>query len=181
MSLSSYTIFVQIVESGSFAGAARELHLSPSAVSKQLSRLEQRLDTKLIQRSTRSVRVTEAGERFYQRCRSILQAVDEAEAEVAELSSQAAGRLRVTLPQSLATAHFASLIAQFQKQHPAITVDLSVSNSIVNLIENRVDIAFPCRGAGGFAPDRDRAVSRKHRALRIPRLSAGARRATVAR
>ena len=142
MSLSSYSVFAKIVESGSLAKAAQELHLSPSAVSKQLSGLEQRLGAKLIQRSTRSIQVTEIGERFYQRCQQILCAVTDAETEVKELASEAAGRLRVTLPQSLATAHFASLIHTFQARYPAITVDLGVSNSIVNLIENKVDVAF---------------------------------------
>jgi len=142
MSLSSYRTFTKIVENGNLASAAKELHLSPSAISKQLSTLEQRLGAALIQRSTRSVQVTDIGEQFYRRCSAILRMVDEAESEVVEMSEEISGRLRVTLPQSLACAQFATQLMDFQRLYPAINLDLSVSNSVVNLIDNKVDVAF---------------------------------------
>lgn len=139
---SPYRVFVTIVDTGSLAASARQLHLSPSAVSKQLSTLEQRLNAKLIQRSTRSIQVTEIGERFYQQCTTILQAIERAETEIKDLAGKPAGRLKVTLPQVLANQTLARMLSQFGETYPAITLELTVSNALENLIEKNLDAGF---------------------------------------
>ena len=142
MFLGSYRTFIKIVETGSLAATARELHISPSAVSKQLAGLEQRLGAKLLQRSTRSVRVTEVGERFFHRCIEVLQAAEAAESEVRDLTGELGGELKIALPQAVASEEFTSLLYDFTRTFPNITLDIRVSNAAQKLIENKFDVAF---------------------------------------
>jgi DNA-binding transcriptional LysR family regulator len=139
---SGYRTFVKIVETGSLAATAKELHLSPSAVSKHLSALEDRLGAKLIQRSTRSMQVTDVGERFFHRCLDILAAADNAESEVRDSSGELGGKLKITLPQAMASAGFSLLLQSFRKAYPRISLDIKVSNTAQNLIEQNIDVAF---------------------------------------
>ena len=142
MNHASYLTFMTIIETGSLAATARKLHLSPSAVSKQLATLEQRLGTQLIQRSTRSMQVTEAGECFFQRCIEITQAVEAAETEIRDLVTAPSGTLRITLPQVLVTRDFADLLRRFGELYPGISISLEVSNNIERLIEKNLDLGF---------------------------------------
>ena len=139
---SPYKTFVTIVDTGSLAATARKLHLSPSAVSKQLSMLEQRLGTQLLQRTTRSIQITDAGELFFQRCIVILNATEAAETEVMELSGTPSGKLTITLPQLLATAEFSVMLQTFRRDYPTIGLELSVSNDLENLIVKNLDVGF---------------------------------------
>lgn len=142
MSLSSYRTFIKIVETGSFAATARELHISASAVSKQIAGLEQRLGAKLLNRSTRTVQVTEVGERFFYRCIRVLQEAQIAESEVRDGVGELEGELKIALPQAVASEEFTSLLYSFNKTYPQITLDIRVSNSSQKLIENNFDVAF---------------------------------------
>jgi len=142
VSLNAYRIFTEIVASGSLADTARTLHLSPSAVSKHLSRLEQRLGVKLLQRSTRSLQVTEAGERFYHRCLDILHAAALAETEARDSAGDPSGTLSLTLPEVMATPETAALIQSFTAKHSSVSVDIEVSNNPRNLIEKGFDAGF---------------------------------------
>lgn len=142
MFLSVYRTFVKIVETGSLAATARELHLSPSAVSKQLAALEQRLGATLIQRSTRSIQVTAVGQQFYRRCLGIIEGSDTAESEVRDWVGEQGGTIRLTMPQALATADFSQLLQSFRRAQPSISLDIRVSNAPYNLIDNNLDVAF---------------------------------------
>lgn len=142
MSLNNYRTFIRIVESGSLAATARELHISPSAVSKQLAGLEQRLGVRLLQRSTRSVQVTEAGERFFRSCVGVVRAAEAAESEVRDLVGDPGGELRITMAQAIASEDFTQLLSAFTRSYPSITLDISVSNTELNLIENNYEVAF---------------------------------------
>jgi len=133
---------VKIVETGSLAATARELHLSPSAVSKQLAALELRLGAKLIQRSTRSIQVTAVGQQFYRRCLGIIESSDAAESEVRDWVGELGGTVRITLPQALATVEFSQLLQSFRRVHSNISLDIRVSNAPYNLIETNLDVAF---------------------------------------
>ncbi len=104
--------------------------------------LEQRLGTKLVQRSTRSLQITEAGERFYRRCIDITHAIDAAETEVRDLASDPSGVLKITIPLVLATPDFASLLQSFTAAHPGISLNIEVSNDPKNLIDKNLDIGF---------------------------------------
>jgi len=139
---SAYQTFTTIVETGSLAGAAKRLNLSPSAISKQLSTLEERLGVKLLQRSTRSLQLTDAGELYHLRCLRIMQVIDEAESEVREIGNLVQGTLTLSIPEVLATPRIARLLHEFCANQPGLTLDIRVSNEVENLIAKQVDIAF---------------------------------------
>lgn len=137
-----YKTFVAIVEEGSLAKAANHLNLSPSAVSKQLSGLEQRLDIPLVDRSTRSLSVTDLGKKFYLECRSILRSVSQAEDRLREEETTLVGKLSLSCPKVLLQARFVSLLKSFTSQFNGIHIDLSISDEIEDLIAGKIDFAF---------------------------------------
>jgi len=140
--IKEYQVFIAIVEQGSLAAAAHRLHLSVSAVSKYLARLEERLGVELVQRTTRAMAVTKAGEAFFPKARAILQAVEEAEAGVLDDARQPSGVLRVTLPRALVDSPVMTAMARFCDLYPDIRLDLHVSDEIEDLIEQRIDVSF---------------------------------------
>lgn len=142
MSYNNFRTFISIVDTGSLAETARRLHLSPSAVSKQLALLEQRLGSKLLQRSTRAIQVTDTGERFFRHCINITQAVDAAETEIRDMAGDPSGVIKITLPQVMATEDFASMLQSFTQAQPEISLKLEVSNDAENLIDKDLDIGF---------------------------------------
>ncbi len=138
---SEMAVFVRVVEAGNFSAAARELRLTPSAVSKLIGRLEDRLGARLLNRTTRSVTLTEEGRAFYQRCTPILAAIDEAERAVAELHGEPRGLLKVNASTAFGRYHIEPLIPGFLARYPDLRLELTLSESIVNLIEEEVDVA----------------------------------------
>ncbi len=138
---SEMAVFVRVVEAGNFSAAARELRLTPSAVSKLIGRLEDRLGARLLNRTTRRVSLTEEGRAFYQRCTPILDAIDEAERAVAELHGEPRGLLKVNASTAFGHYHIEPLIPGFLARYPDLRLELTLSESIVNLIEEEVDVA----------------------------------------
>ena len=138
---SEMAVFVRVVEARNFSAAARELRLTPSAVSKLISRMEDRLGARLLNRTTRSVTLTEEGRAFYQRCTPILAAIDEAERAVAELHGEPRGLLKVNASTGFGHYHIEPLIPGFLARYPDLRLELTLSESIVNLIEEEVDVA----------------------------------------
>ncbi len=124
--LLSMRVFTEVVDEGSFAGAARTLDLSPAAVTRLVADLEEHLGTRLLQRSTRRLALTEAGDLYLQRVRQILQDVDEADALAGQSSTDLSGVLRVQAPPVLASYHIAPVLKEFRDRHPEITIDLDV-------------------------------------------------------
>lgn len=141
--LSGLEVFVQTATTESFVGAGRVLGLSPSAVSKSISRLEDRVGVRLFQRSTRSVRLTSEGQVFLERCRRIMGEIDVAERELSEMSGKPRGRLKVGLP--LACGLLLPIISAFMKAHPDIELDLDISDRIADVISEGLDVVI--RGA----------------------------------
>lgn len=139
---SNLKTFVTIVDTGSLAETARQLKLSPSAISKQLSALEQRLGTQLIQRSTRWMQVTEAGLHFYKRCVEITRSLEAAESEVRDLVDAPMGTLKITMPEVLVSSDIASVLQSFTAIHPHITISLEITNDLQSLIQNSLDVGF---------------------------------------
>ncbi len=132
---------VEIVQRGSFAAAARSLELTPSAVSKLLSRLEARLGARLLQRSTRKLQLTPEGNAFYQRSLRVLADIDEAERCVsANLVPR--GRVSIHTSVSLGQRLLAPLVPRFLAQQPQVQLDLVLSDRVVDLIDERADIAI---------------------------------------
>ena len=137
-----YRAFTVIVEKQSLSQAAKALHLSPSAVSKKLNQLEQSLGVQLIDRSTRSLAITDLGKEFYRRCKSILAAVNDAESHLRDATHDALGKITLSCPRVLLQPGFARLLADFGKRFPNIRFDLRVSDNIEDLITGNIDFAF---------------------------------------
>jgi DNA-binding transcriptional LysR family regulator len=137
-----YHIFVTVVKLGSFSSAAKELHRSPSSISKKMSLLEERLNVQLFDRTTRNLAVTEAGRLYYERCQDIAQRINEAESELGGLSEEPSGTIRVTWPHTVSTSNVVDTIADFCEAHPSIKIDVNINNDRVNLIDENIDFAF---------------------------------------
>ncbi|MBF0627386.1 MAG: LysR family transcriptional regulator [Magnetococcales bacterium] len=133
--------FVRVVESGSFAEAARKGGLSRAAVSKYIEALEEHLGARLINRTTRRLHLTVEGEVYYQRCSRILDEILEAEQTITHLHSEPRGLLRVSAPMSFGSLHLAPLVAEFLLAHPAVEVDLVLNDRFVDLVEEGFDVA----------------------------------------
>ena len=133
--------FVRVLDRGSFSSAAKDLGLTPSAVSKLISRLEDRLGVRLLARSTRRLALTPEGETFLARARRIVADIEEAEAEVASARGAPRGRLRVNAGTAFGLHQLAPALADFLARYPEIDVDLSITDRLVDLVEEQSDIA----------------------------------------
>lgn len=135
------TVLVGVVEAGSFSAAAERLGLSPSAVSKVVSRLEAQLGARLLQRTTRRMQLTEAGARYCERARAVLEAIEAAVREAEGQQVAPRGTLRVTAPTVLGQVRVMPVVLAFQREHPEVEVHLELSDRTVDVIEERVDLA----------------------------------------
>lgn len=140
------TIFVHAVEAGGFSAAARLLDLTPSAVSKRIRRLEDRLRTRLFHRTTRRIHLTDAGQNFYRRCSSILRAIEEVEDAVSSMSTEPWGTLRVAATVSFGRVEVLPLINDFITGYPQIRVDLELTDRHVDLVNDGMDVAIQLAG-----------------------------------
>ena len=140
--LADIAVFVRVVERGSFTLAAEDLELSRAVVSKYLSRLEERLAVRLLNRTTRRLSLTEAGAALFEASRGAIERIEEAEAAVARFQKAPRGRLRVSAPMSFGILHLGNVVADFARAHPAITLDLRLDDRYVNLIEEGFDLAI---------------------------------------
>jgi DNA-binding transcriptional LysR family regulator len=140
--LASIRAFTQVVQRGSFAAAARELRLSRSAVSKYVIELEQELGVQLLSRTTRSVRPTENGQAYYERCTAILAELEEADLAVTRLQSEPRGLLRVNAPMSFGTLHLGRAVADFMERHPQVQIQLILSDQQVDPVQEGFDITL---------------------------------------
>jgi DNA-binding transcriptional LysR family regulator len=122
--LRALRVFSSVVTSGSFAGAARALDLAPAVVTRTIAELEAHLQTRLLQRTTRRVALTEVGEAYLANARRVLMLLDEADAQAGAATAQPRGVLRVTAPAAFAVHQLAPLVARFRAAHPQLTLDL---------------------------------------------------------
>ncbi len=134
--------FVTVVNEGSFARAAERLDLSPQLVSKYVSQLERHLGSRLLNRTTRQVNVTEAGSGYFERAQQLLADVDEMENQLGDLQNDARGLLRISAPLSFATQHMSRLLCDFQAEYPSVRFDLQLNDRKVDIIEEGFDIAL---------------------------------------
>lgn len=140
--LSGIAAFVQAVEAGSFALAAERLNLSASAVGKGVARLEDRLGVRLFHRTTRSLRLTDEGQAFYEHCARALAELDAATAQLDAGRSEPAGRLRIAMPQSFGRVCVLPVLLDLARRHPRLEYELSLSDRRVDLIEAGFDLAI---------------------------------------
>ncbi|WP_076860732.1 LysR family transcriptional regulator [Bradyrhizobium mercantei] len=136
------TSFVAVVEHGGFAPAARRLGVAPSSLTRQLNALEEDLGTPLLNRSTRSLTLTEAGTHYYEDARRILEELELADRAVNELSGPPSGLLRVTIPVAFGRLHVATAIPMFLRRYPGMRLDARLTDTVVNLVEDRIDVAI---------------------------------------
>lgn len=141
-SLSDIAVFVHVVRSGSFTAAAEKLGLSKSVVSKYVTRLEDRLGARLLNRTTRRLSMTEVGQVFYERSQRALGEIDEAEAEVSRLQGEPRGELRLSSPMSFGILHVAPLLPAFQERYPDLAVDMVLDDRKTNLVDEGFDLAI---------------------------------------
>ncbi|HEX5803194.1 MAG TPA: LysR family transcriptional regulator [Azospira sp.] len=133
--------FVTAVEHGGFSAAARELGLTPSALSKLVSRLEDRLDVRLLHRTTRRLQLTPEGDVFFRRAQRILVAIDEAEAEVAEANASPRGLLRLHCGSAFGMHQLTPAIPRFLERYPDIRVDVTINDQPPAAMEEGIDLA----------------------------------------
>jgi len=145
---SDIAVFVRVVELGSFTKAADALGLSKAAASKVVNRLEQRLSARLLHRTTRRLALTEAGEALFSRSRAALSEIAEAENDVAQLTGKPRGMLRVTAPGYFGVTTLAPRLKEFRARYPDITLDLDLSDRIVDIVKERFDVAVRISAMG---------------------------------
>lgn len=133
--------FVAVADLEGFAPAARKLGLSPSAITRLIAALEERLGARLLQRTTRQVTLTDAGSRYLERARRILADVEEAEDAVESERTRPEGRLVISAPFGFGRLHVSPVVSAYLKRYPEVGVDLRLSDRRINLVEDGVDLA----------------------------------------
>lgn len=135
-------VFSKVVQGGSLSAAARELGISPAVVSRTLAAMEARLGVRLINRTTRSLHLTDEGASYYETCARLLAEIEEADAAVTSRRVEPQGVLRVALPAAFGHTHIAPLIPRFAARYPKIELALSLSDRSINVIEEGFDLAI---------------------------------------
>src|ERR1700751_4034991 len=143
--LNDLLFFAAVVEHSGFSAAARSLSLPKSSVSRHVGRLEDRLGVRLLERSTRNVRLTEIGSSYYARCKAILSELETAEQDLALLRSDPIGTIRVSCPVGLAQNALARIVPGFLADYPLVRVQIIATNRAVDLLEEKVDVAKRAR------------------------------------
>lgn len=142
--LNDLVLFAAVVKNNGFSAAARALNIPKSKLSKHVARLEQQLDVRLLERSTRKLRVTEIGQTFYEQCETILSGVEAAEAVVAAAKSDPSGVVRLACPFGF-TPMIGQILPEFHRRYPGLRILITTTNRRIDLIEERIDIALRVR------------------------------------
>jgi DNA-binding transcriptional LysR family regulator len=156
--MSDTLAFVEVVERGSFTTAAESLRTSKARISKKVQDLEQRLGVKLLHRTTRSIRLTEAGSIYFERCRDLARLIGDAESAVEQVHGRPSGWLRVTAPHWLVTKALAPLMVGFREAYPEVKLQLLLDHDVKDIVHEDIDVA--CRLWNGPMPDSNLAARR---------------------
>jgi len=140
--LTSIKVFRQVVESGSFVAAAEQLELSTAMVSRHVMQLEKRLSVRLLNRNSRTLSVTEPGRVYFERCKTILDDLEQTELELGALGTVARGTLRISCPSWFAGQRMADALSEFRRRYPEIVVDISFEDRKVDLVEEGYDLTM---------------------------------------
>ncbi len=132
--------FTAVVDAGSFVRAAETLDMSKAAVSRYVAELEGRLGVRLLHRTTRKLSLTEEGRAFHARCKALLAELDEAESEITAQSAQATGMVKINVPVTFGNLHLAPLWSDFMRQNPRVTLDVTLNDRVVDLMEEGYDL-----------------------------------------
>ena len=142
LDLNDIALFVQVVRSGSFAEAARRLGVPPNTVSRRVQQLEEQLGARLLQRSTRKLTLTSAGEAFNERCASSVDGLVDAGQELITGNQEASGLVRVAAPADFFDFFLMEWVADFLRAHPRVRIEFVLSDARADLIAERIDVAF---------------------------------------
>ncbi len=140
--LKRMAIFSVVVEAQSFSEAGRRLGIAKSAISKHVSLLEDHLGVRLLNRTTRQLSLTEAGEKFYAHCARIVSEAKEATREARQLQEQAVGTLKLSCTVAFGTKHIVPLLSKFHRDYPELKVELLLSDGVVNIVDEGIDLAI---------------------------------------
>lgn len=135
-------ILVHVVDYGSFSAAAKKLGITKSAVSQQISQLEETLGTRLLHRTTRQLNLTEAGEIYLEGCRNMMEAAEGANQRIGPFSKEPSGTLRISCSHDFAADHLVPLLGPFMDKHPKLSLEIDGSDEVINLVEEQVDLAI---------------------------------------
>lgn len=144
--------FAKVVEAGGFAAAGRLLGVPKSRLSRRIAELEDRLGARLLQRSTRTLSLTDIGEHYYRHCQAMIVAADMADEAVVSHSSEPRGRLRVSCPTGLAQSYLPQIISDFLAAYPQVQLDIQLINRRVDLLAEGIDVALRVRDEGDEDP-----------------------------
>ena len=140
--LDAMRLFIRVADTGSFSKAAADLEIGQPTVSRRIQDLEAQLGADLFLRTTRALSLTEAGQTFYTRAKSILDAFEAAEAEVRGLDNEPVGQLRISVPHSLSRVVIAPALASFMRRYPVLSLDVISDDSYTDIVQEGVDLAF---------------------------------------
>ena len=143
--LGSIELFCLAAEEGSFTSAALSAGVTPAAVSRSISRLEERLGTRLFVRTTRSIRLTDSGRSYFEQCRQALTQLVEAEREVMGKQLEPTGELRISIPTTYGHYRILPLLARFRERHPGVKIDIHLSNRNIDFVGEGYDLAIRVR------------------------------------
>ncbi|WP_206484256.1 LysR family transcriptional regulator [Thalassotalea sp. G2M2-11] len=143
--LKSMVVFAQVIEQGSLSAAAKHLGLSRAVVSYHLKKLEAQLEVKLLNRTTRSISLTEAGQAYYERCHAIAQQASTANQQIENFKNEPIGLLKITCPVNVGLQTIVPALNEFKKIYPKIELDVMLTDEVVNIIKEGIDLAI--RGA----------------------------------
>lgn len=139
---SDLLLFAAVVREGSFTRAARSLGLTKQTVSERIAKLEDRLSVRLLERTTRSLRVTDVGARYYERCAAIATQIEEANSEVQQQQAEPIGLIRVAAPVLYGRRFLAPVVADYMRRYPRVRVELVLGDRRVDLVEEGIDLAI---------------------------------------
>jgi DNA-binding transcriptional LysR family regulator len=143
--LNDMLYFAEVVDRGGFAAAGRALSLPKSKLSRRVAELEQRLGVRLLQRTTRKLSLTEAGELYHKHCVAMREAAEAANEAVDLVRNEPRGTIRVTCPVTLAQATIGPLVPLFLQRHPQVRVEMQITNRVVDVVQDGVDVALRVR------------------------------------
>lgn len=142
--LENMLAFTRVIEKHGFAKAARDLKISTPVITRRIHELETSLATKLIQRSTRKLSITEAGEIFYVHCKNILQAVETAQMALRSLKSEVSGTIKIGIPTSINQLYFIPQLHNFLNQYPGVNVEIFQGNYLISMLDHGFDLVVHC-------------------------------------
>lgn len=142
MELNQMGIFATVVDQGSFTRASERLNMPKSTVSRQVSQLEQQLGARLLNRTTRQLKLTEVGKLYFEHCRRIVEEAAQAEQVVQKMQVEPSGLLRVSMPLAFGTPFMQDIIESFLNTYPKVGLELVLDNRMVDIVEEEIDVAF---------------------------------------